>query len=70
MPTSSLVVPPLLDIAKQWFAECVTCKVNTFPQLLLLGDSSTLVYRAPTSPKLDAQLGNIEFRQPLPSFDG
>ena len=28
--------PQLLAIAKRWLAECVTCKDNTFPQLLLL----------------------------------
>lgn len=28
--------PQLLDIAKRWLAECVICKDNTFPQLLLL----------------------------------
>lgn len=28
--------PQLLGIAKCWLAECVTCKDNTFPQLLLL----------------------------------
>jgi type III restriction enzyme len=28
--------PQLLDITKRWLAECVTCKDNTFPQMLLL----------------------------------
>ncbi|MDO8795614.1 MAG: DEAD/DEAH box helicase family protein [Vicinamibacterales bacterium] len=28
--------PQMLAIAKRWLAECVTCKDNTFPQLLLL----------------------------------
>ena len=28
--------PQLLGIAKRWLAECLTCKDNTFPQLLLL----------------------------------
>jgi type III restriction enzyme len=28
--------PQVLAIAKRWLAECVTCKDNTFPQLLLL----------------------------------
>ncbi len=28
--------PQILGIAKRWFAECVTLKDNTFPQLLLL----------------------------------
>ena len=27
--------PQLLDIARHWLVECVTCKGNTFPQLLL-----------------------------------
>ena len=26
----------MLDITKRWLAECVTCKDNTFPQMLLL----------------------------------
>ena len=28
--------PQVLNISKRWLAECVTCKDNTFPQLLLL----------------------------------
>jgi type III restriction enzyme len=28
--------PQLLEITKRWLAECVTCKDNTFPQMLLL----------------------------------
>ncbi len=28
--------PQVLEITKHWLAECVTCKDNTFPQLLLL----------------------------------
>ncbi len=28
--------PQVLDITKKWLVECVTCKDNTFPQLLLL----------------------------------
>ncbi len=28
--------PQILEIAKRWLAECVFCKDNTFPQLLLL----------------------------------
>ncbi len=28
--------PRLLAISKRWLAECVTCKDNTFPQMLLL----------------------------------
>jgi type III restriction enzyme len=28
--------PQLLDISRRWLDECVTCKDNTFPQLLLL----------------------------------
>ena len=42
--------PQLLDIAKQWLNECVTCKGNTFPQLLLLTefahDASDRIYQA------------------------
>ena len=42
--------PQLLDIAKHWLAECVTCKGNTFPQLLLLTefahDASDRIYQA------------------------
>lgn len=28
--------PQVLDITRRWLAECVTCKDNTFPQMLLL----------------------------------
>ncbi len=30
--------PQLLSIAKRWMAECLICKDNTFPQLLLLAE--------------------------------
>jgi type III restriction enzyme len=42
--------PQLLDIAKRWLAECVTCKDNTFPQLLLLiqfaHDAADRIYKS------------------------
>ena len=42
--------PQLLDIARHWLEECVTCKGTTFPQLLLLTefghDASDRVYQA------------------------
>lgn len=42
--------PQLLGIAKRWLAECVTCKDNTFPQLLLLiefaHDATDRIYKA------------------------
>jgi type III restriction enzyme len=42
--------PQLLRIARQWMDECLTCKANTFPQLLLfLGlahDAADRIYRA------------------------
>jgi type III restriction enzyme len=42
--------PQLLGIAKRWLAECVTCKDNTFPQLLLLiqfaHDAADRIYKS------------------------
>ena len=42
--------PQLLGIAKRWLAECLTCKDNTFPQLLLLvafaHDAADRIYQA------------------------
>ncbi len=42
--------PQVLDIAKRWLAECVTCKGNAFPQLLLLiefaHDAADRIYKA------------------------
>jgi len=42
--------PQVLAIAKRWLAECVTCKDNTFPQLLLLvefaHDAADRIYKA------------------------
>src|SRR5207249_3526633 len=42
--------PRLLEITRQWLAECVKCKDNTFPQLLLLlqfaHDASDRIYKA------------------------
>ena len=32
--------PQMLEITKRWLAECVTCKDNTFPQLLLLVENA------------------------------
>ena len=42
--------PQLLGITKRWLEECVTCKDNTFPQLLLLiqfaHDAADRIYKA------------------------
>ena len=42
--------PQVLAIARQWLSECVTCKDNAFPQLLLLiefaHDASDRIYKA------------------------
>jgi hypothetical protein len=42
--------PQVLSIAKRWLTECVTCKDNTFPQLLLLvefaPDAADRIYKA------------------------
>jgi type III restriction enzyme len=42
--------PQVLDITKRWLAECVTCKDNTFPQMLLLiefaHDAADRIYKA------------------------
>ncbi len=42
--------PQVLAISKRWLAECVTCKDNTFPQLLLLvefaHDAADRIYKA------------------------
>lgn len=42
--------PQMLAIAKRWLEECVTCKDNTFPQLLLLvefaHDAADRIYKA------------------------
>lgn len=42
--------PQMLVIAKRWLEECVTCKDNTFPQLLLLvefaHDAADRIYKA------------------------
>jgi type III restriction enzyme len=42
--------PQLLAISKRWLSECVTCKDNTFPQMLLLlelaHDAADRIYRA------------------------
>ncbi len=44
------VFPQVLAIAKQWLAQCVTCKDDTFPQLLLLvefaHDAADRIYQA------------------------
>lgn len=46
----SWLFPRLLDITRQWLDQCVQCKDNTFPQLLLLmdfaHDASDRIYRS------------------------
>jgi type III restriction enzyme len=48
--TKPWLFPQLLQITRQWLGECVTCKDNTFPQLLLLielaHDGADRIYRA------------------------
>ncbi len=57
----SWLFPQVLAITKRWLAECLTCKDNTFPQLLLLvefaHDAADRIYRAiaagePGAPRL------------------
>ncbi len=57
----SWLFPQLLAITKRWMAECLTCKDNTFPQLLLLvefaHDAVDRIYKAivasePGTPRL------------------
>ncbi len=36
--TKPWIFPQLLKIAKQWLEECVTCKDNAFPQMLMLAE--------------------------------
>ena len=49
-PDKPWLFPQLLDISKRWLAECLYCKDNTFPQLLLIGenkhDAADRIYRA------------------------
>ncbi|MBI2066820.1 MAG: DEAD/DEAH box helicase family protein [Deltaproteobacteria bacterium] len=46
----SWLFPQLLSVAKRWLSECVICKDNTFPQMLLLiglaHDASDRIYKA------------------------
>lgn len=46
----SWLFPQLLSVARRWLAECVICKDNTFPQMLLLiglaHDASDRIYKA------------------------
>ena len=50
MDVKPWLFPQLLDITKRWLAECVVCKDDTFPQLLLLvefaHDAADRIYRA------------------------
>jgi type III restriction enzyme len=49
-PEKVWLFPQLLGIAKRWLNECVTCKDDAFPQLLLLvelaGDAVDRIYRS------------------------
>jgi len=48
----SWLFPQVLQITKHWFSECVVCKDNTFPQMLLLfelaHDVADRIYQAIT----------------------
>jgi type III restriction enzyme len=48
--TKPWLFPQILEIARRWLAECVTCKDNTFPQMLLLielaHDAGDRIYKA------------------------
>ncbi|MEW6358491.1 MAG: BPTD_3080 family restriction endonuclease [Planctomycetota bacterium] len=48
--TKPWLFPQILAITKRWLTECVTCKDNTFPQLLLLiqfaHDAADRIYKA------------------------
>jgi len=52
--------PQLLEISKRWLAECVICKDNTFPQLLLLigyaHDAADRIYKAIIASSPDEKL--------------
>jgi len=49
-PAEPFLFPQLLPIAKRWLRECVRCKDDAFPQLLLMvslaDDASDRIYRA------------------------
>lgn len=59
--------PQLLDIARRWLDECVTCKGNTFPQLLLLTefahDASDRIYQAIV--RADGSHGQTRILRPI-----
>lgn len=46
----SWLFPQVLEVSKKWLSECVVCKDNTFPQLLLLvefaHDASDRIYKS------------------------
>ncbi len=51
--------PQLLKIARRWRMECLTCKDNAFPQMLLLAafkhDAADRIYRAIVASRSDAK---------------
>jgi type III restriction enzyme len=51
--------PQLLKIARRWRIECLTCKDNAFPQMLLLAafkhDAADRIYRAIVASRSDAK---------------
>jgi type III restriction enzyme len=61
--------PQVLSIAKRWLSECVTCKDNTFPQLLLLiefaHDAADRIYKA----IVESASGTPALRPILRSYD-
>lgn len=61
--------PQVLQIAKQWLTECVVCKDNTFPQMLLLielaHDAADRIYHAITG----AESGDKILKPILRNYD-
>lgn len=61
--------PQILNIARQWIEQCVVCKDNTFPQLLLLiefaHNASGRIYRA----IVQSAQGNKSLKPVLKAYD-
>ncbi len=60
--------PQLLEIARHWRAECLVCKDNAFPQMLLLAafkhDAAERIYRAMVAPSQQGERAILPILRP------
>jgi type III restriction enzyme len=68
-PAQVWLFPQVLGVVKRWLAECVTCKDNTFPQLLLMVENAHRAAEKIHRAIADALPGERRVRAILQAYD-